>query len=189
MFFVVSGCAAFVFFYLFDFNKLYRTMPFGGVLFFLGCAVLFISSIGAFFSGGIRVLLSLPWMIVFAVLAMLSLLMMLWALFFSLPFLKTYVEGESGRVVDTGLYAVCRHPGVLFFALMYLCLWLVSGRDTMLAAAICWTMMDVLHVYVQDRWLFPKTLSGYEEYRLRVPFLIPNTASIRRGFETIRGKE
>ena len=189
MLFVILGCIAFVFLYIFDFNKLQWKIPFGGILFFIGCAILFASSVGVFFFAKPQFSLSLPFLIFFCGLSIVSLLLMLWALFFSLPFSHTYVVGNGACVVDTGLYAMCRHPGVIFFGIMYICLWLVSGRDAMLAAAICWTLMDILHVYVQDRWLFPKTLAGYEEYQLRVPFLIPNAASLRRGFKTLRGKE
>ncbi len=34
-------------------------------------------------------------------------------------------------MVDTGLYALCRHPGVIFFFLAYLCMAFAAGSDLM----------------------------------------------------------
>ena len=115
--------------------------------------------------------------------------LLIWALFFALPFSGTYVGQQQSTVVDSGLYALCRHPGVLFFAGMYLCAWLFCGRDAMLLTAVSLTLCDVLHVFVQDRVYFPKTLTGYGDYRRRVPFLIPNAASVRRCIHTLHQKE
>ena len=109
--------------------------------------------------------------------------------FFALPFSRTYVKGAGGDVVDTGLYALCRHPGVLFFFGLYLWVWLLSGRDAMLICAVVLSACDVLHVWVQDRYYFPKTIRGYDGYRRRVPFLIPTAASLGHCARTLTGKE
>lgn len=104
-----------------------------------------------------------------------------YTLFFALPFRKTYCGAEDiEKVIDTGMYALCRHPGVIWFFFLFLFLWMASGKAMMLQAAIIWTIMDIIHVYIQDRWIFPKTLTGYELYKEKAPFLIPNLSSIRK---------
>ena len=112
---------------------------------------------------------------------------MLYALFIALPFQKTYMEIEKdNKVIDKGMYALCRHPGVLWFFFFYLFLWLASGKMIIMWAGIIWTIMDIIHVYVQERWLFPKNLRGYDQYQKRVPFLIPNARSIKQFILTIK---
>jgi hypothetical protein len=49
--------------------------------------------------------------------------------------------------------------------------------------------MDLLHVYVQDRFFFPKTISGYRAYQAATPFLLPTQASFRRCVATLPVKE
>ena len=51
------------------------------------------------------------------------LLVLLYALFGSFSVKDAYVSQECGRrVYDKGFYALCRHPGVLFFAGLYVSL-------------------------------------------------------------------
>lgn len=122
----------------------------------------------------------------FGAMSISSLLLIIYSLFFALPFGKTYIEVEKGNtVVDTGMYALCRHPGVIWFFFFYLFLWLASGKMMIMWAGIIWTGMDIVHVYVQDRWLFPKNLNGYDSYKHKVPFLVPNLASIKKSISSL----
>lgn len=189
MLYVLLGCLSFAPLYLFDRLKAIGAGRTAAPLFPVGCLGIFASTVGAFFSGQPRFVLPMGAALACGTLAMLFAMMLLWALFFSLPFSRTYVKGLGCAVVDTGLYALCRHPGVLFFGGLYLCVWLISGRDVMLLCALCMTACDILHVWVQDRRYFPKTIAGYDDYRQRVPFLIPNAASVRRCIQTLLKKE
>lgn len=50
--------------------------------------------------------------------------LLIYTLFFALPFQETYVEKSKERMAYTeGVYCLCRHPGVLWFAGAYICLW------------------------------------------------------------------
>lgn len=113
---------------------------------------------------------------------------MLWifSLFLEIPFRLTYgVERGKRGVVTTGTYALSRHPGVIWFFFFHTCLVLMSGSRLLLAAVPFWTGMNVLLVFVEDRVFFPRTFGdSYLEYRRRVPFLVPNPASIRRCIKT-----
>ncbi len=177
MIYIAFGAFSFLLLYIFDFNKLYPINKLCNLCFGAGCiglagATLFLLIKGIpdnwFWAGSIPFLL----------LSFLGLLFMLYSLFFALPFRKTYIEGDGNKVVDTGLYALCRHPGVIGFFAMYIFLWLATGSSLVFAAAIIWTVMDIIHVWVQDRYFFPKALRGYEAYRQKTPFLIPTKKSL-----------
>ncbi|MFA4884753.1 MAG: hypothetical protein WC601_03055 [Desulfotomaculaceae bacterium] len=181
MTFIIAGCLAFVILYIFDFNKIVFFKKSLNICFAFGIALLAVSTLGILLGNFEGFQVSVPLRLLFAVLSIVSLFLVIYSLFFALPFSKTYLATEKGNtVVDTGMYALCRHPGVIWFFFFYLFLWLASGKTMMMWAGIIWTVMDVIHVYVQDRWLFPRTLSGYERYKRKVPFLVPNLASVKK---------
>lgn len=186
MIFIAIGCFAFVFFYIFDLNKIIFLHKTFNICFATGVAFLIFSTLGILFGDFEQIETASGLRIIFSGLSIVSLLLMLYSLFFALPFGKTYMGMEKeNNVVDTGMYALCRHPGVIWFFFFYLFLWLASGIKIIFWAAFIWTVMDIIHVYVQDRWLFPKTLKRYELYKKNVPFLIPDFNSIKRMFMTL----
>lgn len=186
MVFVLTGCLAFGFLYIFDFNKILWHRKILNVNFGIGVGLLVLSTLGILYNGFLqngkgRFDLALPVGFAAGFLAAVALVLMVYSLFFALPFKETYVNPkEKNSVIDTGMYALCRHPGVIWFFFFYLFLWLASGANLMLWAGLIWTFMDVLHVYIQDRWLFSRGLKGYEHYRKTTPFLIPTLPSIKR---------
>ena len=113
--------------------------------------------------------------------------LMVYSLFFALPFAETYVW-EPGRnaVCDRGMYALCRHPGVLWFCMTYLFLALAWGTTQIWGMAAFYSLLNVGYVVLQDRWTFPRTFEDYEGYRKRAPFLIPTAGSMKRAWETRR---
>lgn len=182
MLYIVIGCLAFIFIYLFDINKIKRVHKAFNLTFAVGLLMLAFSTVAILLWEQPSFELPLYAKIIFVLLALIALALQLAALFVSLPFKKTYVGLERNQVVDTGMYALSRHPGVICFFFIYLFLWLASGKMLLLWAGIIWTGLDILHVYIQDRWLFPPMLKGYEQYREKAPFLIPTKASIKRCF-------
>lgn len=179
---ILPGCLGFLLLYLFDYNKVHFIHKIinqcfaAATLILIGCTVALYRD-------------AAPWAIsprflstAFFALAFLFGVMVVHALFLSLPFEITYLyDGrQPGGVVTSGQYALCRHPGVIWFFLAYLALWLSRPSPALLAAWLIWSAMDVLHVWVQDVYFFPRTIAGYEEYKKHTPFLIPNAASIRR---------
>ena len=174
MFFLVIGCIGFIFLYIFEINKIIFFSRYFNICFVLGCVLLAVSTVGLLLSDPNTFAVSISLQIFFGLLSSISFLLMLYALFFALPFSKTYIVIEKGNAaVDTGMYALCRHPGVIWFFFFYLFLFLASGKMMIMWSGITWTAMDIIHVYVQDRWLFPKALDGYDNYKIKVPFLIP----------------
>lgn len=186
---IVVGCIAFVILTLFDLHKIKPIHPVFNLSFALGCGLLGLSTVMLIFTNqsGFFVFSEFTpaWII-----AGLGCFEMFYALFFALPFDVTYVEGVSPiKVVDTGLYALCRHPGVIGFFIFYMFTALATGRGIILVAGILWTLLDVAHVFMQDRWFFPKTLPGYVEYKKTTPFLIFNAKSIKRFMITLGKKD
>lgn len=174
---IVRGLFSFVLFSVFDFLKLGGKKKFAGPFFLLGVGVLLESSVKilSVSAGGFGFPKPL-----YAAGACICFLFMFYCLFGALPFGKTYATGESDGTISTGVYAVCRHPGVLGFFLGYMFLYLLTGSAEMFWAWILWSAADVLHVFVQDIYFFPLTLSGYDKYKTTTPFLIPNLASIKK---------
>ena len=108
-----------------------------------------------------------------------------YSLFFALPFQETYRQQEQGRhVYDGGVYALCRHPGILCFFGLYLCLGLAALPGGLLAHGLAFSLLDLAYAGFQDRVTFPKTFCDYEAYRKKAPFLIPTGDSIRRARQT-----
>ncbi|MEI7667916.1 MAG: methyltransferase [Erysipelotrichaceae bacterium] len=111
---------------------------------------------------------------------------MIYALFFALNFKHTYIEANNPKqLVDYGFYALCRHPGVWGFALWILGAAIAMGSVLALYCAIIWTSLDILHVILQDIWIFEKTIPGYAEYKRRVPFLFFGSTEIKRCMQTL----
>jgi protein-S-isoprenylcysteine O-methyltransferase Ste14 len=181
MIFILTGCLAFVFFYIFDLNKVKFLKKGINISFAAGIALLAVSTAGILLGDYKGFEVSIPLKLLFGALSIGSLFMIFYALFAALPYGVTYKEVEHGNtVVDSGMYALCRHPGVIWFFFFYLFLWLASGKTMMMWAGIIWTIMDIIYVYVEDRWFFPAALNGYDQYKSKVPFLIPNPASIKK---------
>lgn len=121
------------------------------------------------------------------VLALVALVLLIDTLFLELPFEKTYLEREDKPVVyDKGMYALCRHPGVIWFFLFYLFLGLALLPEGMIYTGMLYNALNVLYVMFQDIWTFPKTFCDYDIYKKETPFLIPNAHSVRCACQTWR---
>ena len=110
----------------------------------------------------------------------------IYTLFFALPFEETYVAQEAHKTYDKKMYALCRHPGVLWFAGFYICLWLAFGTKPLLVMAIWFSLLNFCCIVLQDKYSYPKVFSDYGDYQKRVPFLIPNGKSLKRCLDTFK---
>ena len=176
------GLAAFVLFFISDYNDwrlsrqaLKPCFPIGAVLLVVG-TVLEARRGCPPVSGWLRGLL-------FALCAV-FLALLVYTLFFALPVEASYARpGEKRPACTTGVYALCRHPGVLWFAGLYGCLWAAAGVP--LWEAALYSGLNVLLVLFEDRCVFPARLEGYTAYQAATPFLLPNRRSIRACRKTI----
>ncbi|MFN8457956.1 MAG: DUF1295 domain-containing protein [Anaerolineae bacterium] len=178
MLYILLGVIGFLVAYLFDFVSL-RQIPFGkqavGLVSF---ALLGYAHVMVCFQGE-----KLAWPAALSYLGwplfLLGTLAMVYSLYVEIPFKKTYVaEGVGDQLVTTGTYALARHPGVLWYGVVVIGLILVSGRWLMLYAAPIWFLMDVLYVWIQEKFFFKQMFPGYEQYQRETPMLIPTRRSI-----------
>jgi protein-S-isoprenylcysteine O-methyltransferase Ste14 len=119
-------------------------------------------------------------------LLLLSLALLIYSLFIEIPFHSTYVgKGVGPRLITTGTYALVRHPGVLWLALVYVSLALLFPSATLFIAVAIWFILDFIYVVIEDRIFFPRMFPDYPDYRRRTPFLIPSKQSILSCIKTI----
>ena len=113
--------------------------------------------------------------------------LLIYTLFFALPFEETYCEKNKLRAAYTeGVYGLCRHPGVLWFAGAFLCMWGMLGGWRPGIYFVLMIFWNYLYIIFQDLWTFPRTFFNYREYQQSTPFLIPNGKSIRACMKSIR---
>ena len=124
--------------------------------------------------------------IIFLLFAIIFFGLLIYTLFFALPFEETYVMQEAHKTYDKKMYALCRHPGVLWFAGVYFCLWLAFGTELLLVMAVWFSLLNFCYVVLQDYYTFPRVFFDYGEYQKRVPFLIPNGKSLKRCIDTFK---
>jgi protein-S-isoprenylcysteine O-methyltransferase Ste14 len=116
-----------------------------------------------------------------------SLFLLIHALFVSLPFRKTYVDtGVSDKLVRTGLYALVRHPGIMWFPLFMLSLIPISRSSLLLIAAPLFIALDIVLVVIQDKFIFGRMFHGYDSYRRETPMLLPNKKSFSAFLRSFR---
>ena len=184
---LVLGTVAFILFFVYDINSFTRKSVLLHSFFTVGAVLLTVASVldmlhavksGAF-AGAADILLLL--------LGCAALACTVYSLFFALPFEETYVKDtEPHGVYDRGVYALCRHPGVLFYFIMQLFFGLAALPDTIIINGMIFSAYNVLYAWFQDRVTFPKTFSNYAEYRQHVPFLVPVPGSVAAAIKTLR---
>ena len=174
--FVTAGTVSFLLFLLGDLNDAFWHRRFLRPAFLTGAVLLPIATAGTIFEDlpeafGPAQMLAIPVVLLFTVL-------LVWALFFSFPPKEAYVEDIRERKVYTGgMYALCRHPGILWFCFLYACLIPAAGFPPMTAAL--YSLLNILLGWVEDRWIFPRLFTDYKDYQQSTPFLIPTRKSIR----------
>lgn len=187
---------SFVLFFLNDFNdaawkkrQLNWMFPLGGVLLSAVTANLVHTQIVKNeFMGGIC------WVWLF--IAILFAMALIYTLFFAIPFDASYSAKKlasdcSGRrlVCRSGVYALCRHPGVLWMAGMYFFLWAAMGGKQLYWTFLSTTICNTAYVIFQDVWTFPRIFLDYGSYRKDVPFLLPNRKSMTKCIDKIVSKK
>ena len=120
MIYEIMGIAAFAAFGLYDVNSVIWKNRIADRLFFAGSAAITVSCVLAVYDAvsAEKSLLDIPQVIKTAALiaGAISVVLLVYTLFFAIPFRDTYVDrdGTGKRTVcRTGMYALCRHPGVL----------------------------------------------------------------------------
>lgn len=176
---IIVGCIAFALIAVYDWAQMQKIswlkplFYMSGVVFLVGLLGVLSKPVEAEFAAWMR---AAAWIGLAIFLAL-----MMYSVLIEIPLKSARTNpGNQPYLVDTGTYALSRHPGVLWFAGAAACMILLHPSQLTLSAAIAWTLMDVALVWAEDRRFFPNTFPGYAEYKTRTPFLIPNRTSIRR---------
>jgi len=188
--YIICGCVAFLLFILHDLINDAGGYKKSRELFFIGCGLLTAASVGLTVSAIAERLPLARVAVVFSIVAALFLVLLIYTLFFALPFHKTYIgdgpedasEDMSNKVCDTGVYALCRHPGVLWLIGFYLFLSLAFPERDLIIGSVLFSLLDITYVILQDLYIFPHAFSDYDTYRKSTPFLVPTAGSVKRCF-------
>lgn len=184
MFYIFIGSTAFVFFFMFDYYNLRNQIAKKYVCSLLG-VVIFVFSVTMTFFTSQQVDVPVPLKIFSGGLSLIFCLLLIYSLFLELPFKQTYTNSTyNSKLVDTGTYALTRHPGVLWFFLFFMFLFLATGLVLVALGGIGWTIVNVIYVYFQEKVFFIKMFPEYRGYQKTTPMLIPNYYSIRRCIKT-----
>ena len=180
------GIAAFVLYFLYDINSFTWKRKLPGTFFLIGTLCIGAATVldlvfawrtGAF-SGAADILLLAGALVCFGAL--------IYSLFFALPFKETYADQTDGRrVYRGGVYALCRHPGILFFFGTYLLLGLAALPSPVLFRFLLFSALNLAYAWFQDRITFPRTFTDYPDYQSQVPFLIPTGQSFSMACKTL----
>lgn len=180
------GITAFVLYLIYDINSFTWQCAAFHSCFFLGTGLLAVATgwdlwsawrLGAF-SGTIDAILLTITLVFFVAL--------IYSLFFALPFKQTYTEqGGCRRVYRCGVYALCRHPGILCFFGMYVAMGFAALPTHMIIHSLIFSLLNLLYAWFQDCVTFPKTFCDYSDYKKQVPFLIPTGDSIAMAQKTL----
>lgn len=163
---MVIGLLAFVFYFIYDLNEITLQNKILQKFFFLGTLILGLGTLWTGFCSD-----SFVW--IWFVPALLFFGLLIYTLFFALPFEATYVDPVAGRkVYSGGLYGLCRHPGFWWLLFAYLCLGMACGPRMMRFGLFC-SFLNLLYIGFQDMVIFPRIFVDYGDYQRKVPFLIP----------------
>jgi hypothetical protein len=176
MVFIICGALAFALYLLYDINGAGKNLAVLKPLFTVGTVLLTGTTAAVIWRSKASLYTLTP---VFAVLAIGMLVLLTYTLFFALPFKGAYVDGRP-PLCTTGMYALCRHPGILWFGLMYAAIYGALPCALTASGALVFTALDIGYALFQDIYTFPRIFSGYENYKQTTPFIIPTPESIKK---------
>lgn len=176
-----AGILSFLMFFLYDYNSVQWKNPVIQRFFLLGTVVLSGTTATILWNYRIHISWDTPFTYFWIVMSVLFLGLLIYTLFFAIPFKETYLQESKERITFRGnFYGWCRHPGVLWFGGFYFSLYGFINHSIVLSVAVLYTAMNLLYIIYQDQWIFPKIFRDYKEYRRSVPFLLPKPKNSMR---------
>lgn len=185
---VLVGVVGFIMLYVYEMNQILWQKSFFKFFFTGGFILIFGSTLFAFISdlseisNGVQLITGIILFIIF-------LYLLIYTLFFAIPFKESYVEQFENRTVyKEKMYALSRHPGVLWFVGLYGSLVLIIPTDLMIILCVVLSLLNIVYIFIQDFWSFPKLFVDYKEYKKGTPFLIPSINSVKKSIQSYRRK-
>lgn len=180
---VLIGSIGFLCYFIYDLNQVkWHGLPLKH-FFVYGSILLATSTLYAMFLEGIKINNKVG-----IIITIVGFCLTIYTLFFALDFEDTYVN-EKFKVFDQGMYAMCRHPGVISLAIFYFGLYIWFSSRVFLSMFIVYTILNILYVLFQDVYVFPRLFEGYDTYKKRVPFLVFNRHSFMKGIHYYFGRK
>lgn len=184
---ILAGLCGFLLFGIYDVNSVVLKKKWLKPTFFSGLMLVVLATVMMFAAGWEPNETGRGRQAVFLILAAVFLMLLIYTLFFALPFEETYIrETELPAVYSKGVYALCRHPGVLWFVGMYACFAAAMPTDLMIGGGLVFSLCNILYVVMQDLWTFPHCFCDYSDYKKHVPFLIPTVQSGKNCIKTMK---
>lgn len=178
----IVGIVSFLLFFLYDWNRVFWKKTWMRSFFAVGNVMLVfvgVRMIGRAWTDIVSLKTVVFWLAVSSV----FLALLIYTLFFALPFDSTYCKDVNHHpVCRTGMYGWCRHPGIWWFFGLFTGLGMAAGGESYLRLGLTLSVLNLLYAGYQDRWIFIEEFSDYEDYRKHVPFLVPRL--IKGGDET-----
>jgi protein-S-isoprenylcysteine O-methyltransferase Ste14 len=180
MVFILWGSMAFILFLLFDYYNMRNFTLQKNITRIAGLGVFIYSTVMSIVKSSIlqfpvAVQLISTWLLIA------SLALLIYSLLLERPFKATYADDNyNNSLVNTGTYALCRHPGVLWLFFTMLFLFFMTGAVNIAAAGMVWTSINIIYVYIQEKLFLINMFSGYESYQKTTPMLIPSKDSLKK---------
>ncbi|KAF0092579.1 MAG: hypothetical protein FD141_763 [Fusobacteria bacterium] len=180
--YTIIGTISYILFYIYDINEIKKNNKIIKGAFILGLILQIGATIGIIYDN-LEYLKISAWGIAITIF---GITFLIYSLFFALPFKETYVkQGEKRTVYKKGVYAMSRHPGVIFYIIFYIGLAILQPTITNISTYIIWSLLNLSYIIFQDLWTFPRAFDDYQKYRQTTPFLIPTLKSIKSSIDII----
>jgi len=167
--FLICGISSFITYFLADYIEYKgKSLKYSKFLSYSSVILLLISVIGL-------IIFSPKWHIplyvklIFLVLSIIAFIFLYKALFVEVAFYKDKKE----KIIKTGIYKLCRHPGVLLLFLLLFFLSLSSGSVYLFYCAFLFSILNLFIALFEDKIFLPHKFKEYEEYKKNTPFLFP----------------
>lgn len=178
------GTCGFIMYFIYDFNSVWKPQSWARYFFTLGSVLVAGSLLLEIWQQ--RVFISInSWFYIFLFLSFVFLALLIYTLFFCFDVDEAYVKISTKRTAYTqGMYALCRHPGVIWFILGFYCLYGMIPESHVLLYVSLMSLYNILYIVLQDVYVFPRTFDNYSDYQKTTPFLIPNKQSMLKCIKT-----
>lgn len=178
LFTLLFSIIAYLLYFLYDWCTVKKQMPSVSRWFFpLGTLFVGIATV-FLLQQSIRCFVIAPFSIFSLLLAFVFGYFLFDSLVLSLP-KGTYTDPDAPRKVFRGrMYALCRHPGVLWYCCMYLALWAAAPSTAGAIQCFALCLGNILYMFLQDIWTFPAVFSDYNDYKNETPLFFPTRKSI-----------
>ncbi len=122
------------------------------------------------------------------VVAIIFLLLLIYSVFIEVG-KNTYQYKNENKLVTTGTYALSRHPGVLWFLFVYLFGAIFFQNHYILFAGLIWTGINIIYVFIQERFIFTKLFEHYGNYIESTPMFLPSKNSVEKCITTLNWRK